>query len=364
MTESGFFSMTTETFCVLPWFGREINWNQQQTHCCLLPETYDIEQIKSDMLTGKRPSACQACWNLEDQGLQSDRQLKNSALDWYWDRDLEFIKQDAEAGQTEILMLKLLTSFTCNATCVSCNDFASSSWAQLKRKMYPNIPIKRHSFVDVDIVKTQVNFKNLKMLSLIGGEPLYEKRNFDLLEHILELGNDTVFLSLVTNGSVALTERQKQVLSKFRNINFCVSIDGTGPVFEYLRYPLKWSDVQENLKFFREVTDNVSANYTLSNLNLLYHNQTVDWFNDNSIPFSLNPIYQPAWLQPRALPLGVKQYLKSELTDRDYMTYISNSHSEDDQRQWESCLANIAKQDEAKGINWRQYLPELAQLAA
>jgi sulfatase maturation enzyme AslB (radical SAM superfamily) len=356
--------MTTETFCVLPWFGREISWNQQQTHCCLLPEKYNIEQIKSDMLTGCRSSACQACWNLEDQGLTSDRQLKNSALDWYWDRDLELIAKDAAAGHSEILMLKLLTSFTCNATCVSCNDWSSSSWSQLRRRMYPLLPARRHSFVDIDIVKTQVNFQNLKMLSLIGGEPLYEKRNFDLLEHILELGNDKVFLSLVTNGSVTLIDRQKQVLSRFQNINFCVSIDGTGPVFEYLRFPLKWDDILKNLEFFREVTDNVSANYTLSNLNLLYHNQTVAWFNDNNIRFSLNPIYDPAWLQPRSLPLAVKQHLKNQLTDVDYATYLGDDHRKHDQRQWDNCLRNIAKQDEAKGIDWRQYLPELAQLTA
>jgi hypothetical protein len=31
--------------------------------------------------------------------------------------------------------------------------------------------------------------------------------------------------------------------------NFCVSIDGTGPVFEYLRYPLDWALLESNLKF-------------------------------------------------------------------------------------------------------------------
>jgi sulfatase maturation enzyme AslB (radical SAM superfamily) len=240
-----------DTFCVLPWVGREINWNQHQTHCCLLPKIYDIKQIKLDLLAGIKTPACQKCWKLEDHGLQSDRQVKNSALDFYWDRDLESIKIDAVEGKLDrILMLKLITSYTCNATCISCNSGASSSWAQLNHQTNSKIPLGKYQSVDLDKVKTKVDFKELKMLSIIGGEPLYEKKNFELLEHLIEIGNDSVFLSVVTNGSVKLTVRQKKVLSKFKNINFSVSIDGIESVFEYLRFPLKWADLGCNLDFF------------------------------------------------------------------------------------------------------------------
>jgi organic radical activating enzyme len=352
-----------DTFCVLPWVGREINWNQRETHCCLLPKTYNIEEIKTTMLAGERPNACQKCWNLEDQGLQSDRQLKNSALDFYWDRDLSSIYQDAVNGHlSDVLMLKLLTSYTCNATCVSCNASSSSSWSQLNHRTNPTIPITPTKFVDVDKIKEKVNFKELKMLSLIGGEPLYEKKNFDLLEHILELGNDTVFLSMVTNGSVKLTARQKTVLSKFKNLNFCVSIDGTEQVFEYLRYPLKWDDLTTNLKFFREVTDNVSANYTLSNLNILNHPETVAWFTQENILYSNNPVYYPTWLQPSALSIKVKELLKTKLNDCDYQTYIGTQHTEADQKNFEQMLIEVKKQDNAKNISIANYLPELGQL--
>ena len=351
-----------DTFCVLPWFGREINWDQREKHCCLLPEKYNIEEIKKQMLDGQKPKECQKCWSLEEQNLQSDRQLKNSALDCYWNRDLQFIKKDAEQGKNSILMLKLFTSYTCNATCVSCGAKHSSSWSQLNHRMNPSIPIRPTKFVDIDLIKQKVNFAELKMLSLIGGEPLYEKKNFELLEHLLDLGNDTVFLSMVTNGSVALNDHRKKLLSKFKNVNFCISIDGTGPVFEYLRFPLKWQDLLDNLKFFRQVTDNISSSYTLSNLNLMYHNQTVEWFNQNKIPFNNNPIYYPAWLQPRALPQSIKQYLKEVLSESDFNTYIGTEHTDIDQRNWEECLLQINKQDTAKNIKWQEYLPKLAEL--
>lgn len=351
-----------DTFCVLPWFGREINFNQKETHCCLLPAKYDVETIKKQMLKGEKPQECQACWNLEAQGLQSDRQLKNSALDLYWNRDLQLIKQQAEHENSSIIMLKLITSYTCNSTCLTCDSFKSSSWSQLDHRINPAIPIRPTKFVDLDLIQKKVNFKELKMLSLIGGEPLYEKKNFELLEHLLELGNDSVFLSMVTNGSVTLTNYQKNILSKFKNINFCVSIDGTGPVFEYLRFPLKWQDLLKNLNFFRDVTDNISANYTLSNVNLLYHNETMEWFSYNQLPFAYNLIDDPFWFQPRALPLHVKQHLENELAPADLVTFFGTQHTDTDKCNWEECLRQLDKQDTAKGIKWQDYLPELFQL--
>lgn len=349
-----------DTFCVLPWVGREINWNAREIPCCLLSRDYNIDQIKLDLLAGVKTSACQKCWNLEEHGLKSDRQVKNSGLDFYWDRDLESIRQDAIDGKlTDILILKLFTSRTCNATCISCGPSNSSSWSQLTQRVNPEIQPDSYKFIDIDKIKTKVDFKELKMLSLIGGEPLYEKKNFDLLEHIIELENTNVFLSIVTNGSVKLTPRQKQILSKFKNINFSISIDGIESVFEYMRYPLKWTDLNNNLTFFQELTDNISSNYTLSNLNILYHNETIEWFDKNNIVYSVNPIYGPSWLQPRALPVSIKKLLKLQLSATDYNTFIGPIHTDQDQRNFQLMLEQSKKQDTSKKIHMKDYLPEL-----
>ena len=328
-----------------------------------MPIHYNIDQIKLDLLSGIKTPACQKCWNLEEHKLKSDRQVKNAALDFYWNRDIKFIQQDAVDGKLDRpLMLKLFTSYTCNATCISCGSGASSSWLQLNHQINPKISLKKYKFIDLDKVKAQIDFKELKMLSLVGGEPLYEKKNFDLLEHIIEIGNTNLFLSLVTNGSVKLNSKQKQILSKFKNINFSVSIDGTESVFEYIRFPLKWPDLNRNLKFFNEISNNVSSNYTLSNLNILYHNQTVDWFDKNNIVYSVNPIYNPKWLRPQALPESIKKILKQRLSATDYNTFVGLIHTDLDQQNFELMLKQIDIQDKAKKIQMQNYLPELHRL--
>ena len=78
-------------------------------------------------------------------------------------------------------------------------------------------------------------------------------------------------MSFVTNGSFSLNARQKEILAKFKNLNFCFSIDGVGPVFEYLRWPLKWVDIENNISWCQANNVEFSVSYTLSNINLLYH---------------------------------------------------------------------------------------------
>ena len=351
-----------DNFCVLPWFGREISYTGTETHCCLLPRKYDITQIRKEMQEGGRPAACQKCWNLEDQGIRSDRQVKNETLDYYLDRDISFIKQDAIKQGETIKMLKLLTSYTCNAMCVICNPSASSSWNVLAQKMNPLFPINHYQFVDIKRVKQQVDFRNLAALSLIGGEPLYEKNNLDLLEYVLEQGNDRVFLSIVTNGSVRLNSRWKHVLSKFQNINLSVSIDGTEKVFEYTRYPLLWKDLEINLEFFKNITENISSNYTVSNLNVSDHRTSVEWFQSQKINFSINPIYVPAHFSPSALPISVKESISKTFASLAPKHQISLTYSLQDEINYEQFKKEIKQQDHAKGIHMRDYLPELYQL--
>lgn len=351
-----------DNFCVLPWFGREISYMGTETHCCLLPRTYDITQIRREMQEGGRPAACQKCWNLEDQGIKSDRQVKNETLDYYLDRDISFIKQDAiEQGET-IKMLKLLTSYTCNAMCVTCDPRASSSWNVLAQKINPLHPINHYRLIDIENVKKRVDFKNLTALSLIGGEPLYEKKNLDLLEYILEQGNDRIFLSIVTNGSVTLTDKWKRVLGRFRNINFSVSIDGTERVFEYIRYPLLWKDLETNLRFFKETTDNISSNYTLSNLNVNEHQNIVNWFNTNNINFSINPVYDPVWFSPNALPAAIKRQIATTFTTLPSKHRFDFSYTEQDDINYAVFREKIEAQDRAKNIRMKDYLPKLADM--
>jgi hypothetical protein len=348
--------LNNNAFCVLPFYSIELPAN---TACCLLPVDVDINAVKQQMLNNQRPDACNKCWRLEDAGIKSDRIFKNETLDYYFDKDLISIFDDCTQGKNSILHYKIDTSTVCNATCITCGSQSSSAWAQLERKNL-QVPIKTWH-ISNEQIHSQIDYQNAKSIIFRGGEPFLSSTNFYILEQLLHYGNNNCSISFVTNGSAVLSNYQKILISKFNNVNFCFSIDGVGPVFEYLRYPLKWSLLEQNIKYCREHGIDVSASYTISNVNVFYHDQTVNWFESNQINFINNPVYTPEHFQITALPEEIKKTIAGSMLDGQIRTLLQN-HSPSDDANYQQFRYMITQQDSWKGIQMKDYLPELAKL--
>jgi hypothetical protein len=341
-------------FCVLPFYGIEYPNN---TPCCLIKPSGDLQQIQSQMLENIRPDACSACWSLEDAGAVSDRQLKNAAIDLYLNKNLKDLVKECQQGNYSTVHYKIDTSNTCNATCVTCDSESSSAWAALEKKNTQQS--KSQWKIHPEQTHHWINFDTAASISFRGGEPLLSKSNFYILEQLLQHNNSDCFVSFVTNGSVEITDYQKHILSKFKNINFCFSIDGVGPVFEYMRYPLKWDMLLKNIEYCKNNNIMSSVSYTLSNLNIFYHAQTVKWFVDHDMNYLINVVYSPAHFQPSALP----QQLKTIVSEKNpSLEYLLNTHTDQDQQNYQQFRAEIIKQDQWKNISIKNYLPELAEL--
>jgi hypothetical protein len=343
------------SFCVLPFYAIEY---PAKTPCCLLVGNNSLAEIKSQMLEGHRPNSCSKCWNLEDAGLKSDRQIKNETLDLFTNIDLEQLIEDCRQGKNKTIHYKIDTSNTCNSACVTCDGRASSTWNKLLKKN--NLSTYKDWKILPDQTTDWIDYAHAKSILFKGGEPFLSDTNFYTLEQLIEHGNTDCFVSFVTNGSFSLSRRQKEILSKFPNLNFCFSIDGTGPVFEYVRWPLKWDDIENNIAWCRANNIDVSVSYTLSNINLYYHTQTTQWFRDQKINYLTNPVYSPAHFKPQSLSIDVKQKLSQQSNSDEIAPWLT--HSPTDDRLFEKFQIEITKQDRMKNISMRDYLPELAAL--
>ena len=341
------------SFCVMPFYG----WQPDiKSSCCLLPKQHNIEKIRAEMLIGQRPSECHYCWKNEDAGIKSDRQIKNQTLSFLKDVTVQSLKEDCDQEHFGISMLKVVTNNTCNATCVTCNSDSSSSWATLEQKN--NLRPAKSFKMKLKDFSYELDHSQLELVAFHGGEPFLSSTNFELLEQILDRGNDDCFVSFVTNGSFDLSDRQQYILSKFKRVNFCFSIDGIGPTFEYMRYPLSWSKIQDNIKWAQDNNIDVSVNYILSNVNLWYHTQTTAWFGQQGINFLIGPVEYPSHFQPSALPESIKDVIVAR--DPDIAKLLGN-HADQDDQNYQRFLAEIQKQDRWKGISIKDYLPEFAE---
>jgi hypothetical protein len=342
------------SFCVLPFFGLELN--NSESACCLLPLGHDIKKIRAEMLDGQRPEECDKCWRNEDANVTSDRQLKNQTLSLVQDITIQSLLDQCQGGQYSVKMLKIDTSNTCNATCVTCDSGSSSAWGALERKN--NIVPENNWRISHNKFDHRLDYSTIKMVSFRGGEPFLSPTNFDILDQILKHNNTECFVSFVTNGSFDLTDRQKHTLSKFKKVNFCFSIDGIGPVFEYMRYPLSWTKILDNIGWARDNNIDVSVSYTLSNVNLWYHAQTTAWFREQGINFLLGAVEYPAHFQPSALPESIKDRIIARDPD---VAKLLGKHTDQDDRNYQPFLFEIQKQDSWKSISIKDYLPEFAQ---
>jgi len=343
--------MMNNYFCVLPFYSIEIGHNNPKNiYCCRLPVGTDINAVQQSMIDQQRSPACNTCWKLEDQGLTSERQLHNNTFDFYLDRDLEKIQQDAVAQRNTPQIIKLATSNLCNGTCVTCNSYCSSAWAALENK---KINYNKISAAEIE----KIDWADIKQLSFVGGEPLLEKLNFEILDRLVKSNNTSCFISIVTNGSCALTPNQIQLLSKFPNLNICLSIDGVGSRFEYMRYPLDWGVLCKNLQRFKKLTSNISVSAMVSNLNIFYYSEMIDFFVEQDINYLCKQIEHPGYFAPGNLPNKFKQQvLDNNPRYHDQVNSFLNMGSYDHSL-FLRCCNEIRRQDELKNICISDYLP-------
>lgn len=340
-----------DTFCVLPWYSKEIS--QTITPCCLLGPGYDLEQIKNDLLSGIQSPSCDRCWKIEASGQQSRRQQENAFLDYKLNRDLSKIQQDCEQGLATTILYQITTSNLCNQACVTCNSMFSSKWAEVERKM--GLTPKKLFLIDTEHL--DIDYKNAQRIELLGGEPLFDPNTVEIFNQLLKHNNTNCMVSLVTNGSIELSPLLKDLCSQFTNLNICVSIDGIESVFEYMRWPTNWHTVIENLAQYKQVCKNLSVSYTISSVNALYYDQTVAWFEAQQLPYNHNMVYTPSWLSLATAPVQLKQRL---IANNNFVSKFSQINSQE--QTLDQYWHKLQQQDSAKKISLDKYLPELARV--
>jgi hypothetical protein len=343
-----------DNFCVLPFYSVEITHeNPKNIYCCRLPQHTDIDVVRDSIRRSERHSSCAACWTLEDLGLDSERLMHNRTFDHYLDRDLSLIKQDALYKGFSPRIIKIATSNICNGTCVTCNSHNSSAWASLEKKKIIMLRSDVNELANID-------WSQIVQLSFVGGEPLLEKKNFDILQNLLDQGNNDCFISLVTNGSIELSQKQFELLSAFKNLNVCFSIDATDRAFEYIRYPLKWSVLLDNLDKIRRFSKHVSISCMVSNLNLFYLDGTIDFFRREDVPYLCKQILSPDYFMPGNLPGDFKnRFVQQTLNNADeVLPFLHIGKFSVDS--WAKCWQELHRQDSLKQINIEDYLPDFA----
>jgi organic radical activating enzyme len=183
--------------------------------------------IRNALVNNQKHEYCDQCDHHEKISGNSQRVLFNT----------EF----PSTGTRKIKQVDLRWSNLCNLTCRYCNYNDSSEWAKIK-----GIPIesvtRNYALEVLDTVKQNKEF--IECVYLLGGEPLLQKYNLNLLDSI----NSLTKIDILTNLSVDLTNNQVyQKLKNFSNVIWNISFDNIEDRFEYVRHGASWNLLLKNI---------------------------------------------------------------------------------------------------------------------
>ena len=370
------YQVNADTFCPLLWGHLEVRHNGDVYPCCVskeligngndntLTELYHSDQmnrIRKELLSGVQSKGCEKCWRHEAEGLQSNRQwhLGKNSHDFYnsWHDTLKVRSLDLKPGNV------------CNFKCRVCNPTSSSliaeEYRQSQRKKGISIPVVSdrwdgyNEFMWQELDKLLPTIENL---DFYGGEPFLLKELKAFLQTAVATGEaEHIRLHFNTNGSIFPADLV-DTLSKFKEVDICLSIDNIGSRFELERGG-KWADVEANILKFKSMDSwQVSIFPTVNIQNIYYLDELIGWADSHNITYTLNFLDDPEYLSidymtQTAQDLVIAKYQTSNIESlRKLAERIRTSPGSNGKE----FIKNVTRLDSVRSQNFSKTHPEIA----
>lgn len=177
---------------------------------------------------------------------------------------------------TKLNILDIGFGNVCKLTCTFCGPEFSSSWAKLKNK-----PELVYHFTKEEILSTVKDLKNVRYISIKGGEPFNIPFIEDFAEELYKV-NPNAVLDIMTNA-VECSDRLVTALSKFPMLGITVSTEATGDLYKYMRGG-EYSWENDTFKTIEKFAN--------KGLNKIYIASVISLYNHSQWPDQIFSIYK------------------------------------------------------------------------
>lgn len=154
-----------------------------------------------------------------------------------------------------------------------------------------------------------------RSIKLIGGEPLIMKKQYEMLDAIIESGHaKDIIIKYQTNLSklAAGKHRFVEYIPHFKRVHMVASVDGIGKVNDYMRRKSSWTEIEENIDILQKF-DNVSVDFNglVSILSVMRFWEVPDYVKGNNKVNACNwsMLEIPRHLRVNNLPQPIKDNL-------------------------------------------------------
>jgi radical SAM protein with 4Fe4S-binding SPASM domain len=388
----------SDTFCILPWIHIYANPDGDVLPCCVadhrkpmgnlreqtIEEIWNDEEYKSmrqKMLKGEECSNCLGCYQQEEKGIESVRQSKNKKYEKFFSL-IDNTNEDGSLIELSLKHFDIRWSNICNFKCRSCSSTYSSSWAKedndngASKSIYI---IAGGTNNDKLYSQFKPHFKSIETFYFAGGEPLLTDKHYDILEHLISIGNTHVEIEYNTNLS-SLRYKDKSIIDlwkHFSNVNINASIDSWGDRAEYIREGTNWNEIEKNIRTIQSEAPHVKLNTgsVISIFNIYTIPEFLDsmctLFNKTTYsPFFYN-IINPHFFSADVIDDQFKEEILYKLSSVSYnrhimnqiekvKTYVKNSNYNKNLR--DELLKQNNYYDKIRNRNFIETFPELFRL--
>jgi hypothetical protein len=331
-----------------------------------------MQSVRKRMMAGETLPECEVC---------NDKLLNTDVYRSYFNRMFEHKYSEAMAatdatGFTTVKPISWDYRFSnlCNFKCRMCGDMLSSAWETEQKQhnminwhdsknhwMYPEVRQQISQFQDTQIeaeFAEAVTEHRVEEVYWVGGEPLMYEQHWRYMRQIVEQGDGgRVYARYNTNLSridYRGTNLFRDILAHLRDWQICASLDGTGPVGEYIRTGLDFDSWCRNFRSgmaFAKHRRQMRIDFTLT-LPGLFEVRNIQQLSEEfdvdilaKVVFSFGP---DVLLSPLALPRHILNARVDKLTNnlpngalRDVLLQLKNRPTFEEQwpDTWQQGLA-------------------------
>lgn len=256
-----------------------------------------LKEIRAKLLDNKFHDICFKCKKLEEENIVVNRHTYNEVYKNLINKKIKnALTFNIETGNNYHIpfFLDYRPSNLCNLKCRMCDPYNSSEIAKEVNKNfedYNEIFVNKHSkdikkFLYKEIKKDNIVnltlLKNLKVIKLLGGEPVIQPEVLSILPS-LEKDVNLIF----TTNAVNLSENFIKNIKNIKNISFNISIDGIYESYEYIRYPARWDTTYNNIIKLVEMGYNVKIKFVIQLYNVFFIKEIINFCIYNSNKYKL-----------------------------------------------------------------------------
>ena len=230
-----------------------------------------MKSVRRRMMAGETLPECEVC---------NDKLLNTSVYRTYFDhlfghKIAEVYDNTLPDGSTTMVPVSWDYRFSnlCNFRCRTCGDMLSSAWETEEKThgmvnwndsknnwMLPQIRKDISAFQDGQIeaeFSAAVESHRVEEIYWVGGEPLMYEQHWRYMKRIVELGDGPKLYARYNTNLSRIDYRgcnlYRDILAHVRDWQICASIDGTGPIGEYIRTGLSTPVFLENFEAGLEI---------------------------------------------------------------------------------------------------------------